>query len=400
MKNIINAVLNFFSSYLLASVVLTLLTILTLFGTLEQVNLGLFDVQKRYFESIVLVHWVFDVIPVPMLGGYLLMSLLGINLLCGAIIRARKDWRRPGMLIAHSGILFLLVSGLVTYHASNSGHMTLFEGDVSGEFQSYYDWEIVVTELGGESGKQYIIGNEALQTLSQDTPGVFFAEGLPFEIMVEGFERNVIPRLARPGVAEGVDGIVLEPAAPEKEAERNVAGCYVVLVETGGASAHEAMANGAGGLATHQGVLYGMSRVPWVARVGERDYAIDLRHRRFPVPFTIRLDKFIRDLHPRTGMAANFESVVTKTQDGLERQIEIKMNQPLRQDGYTFFQASWGPENARPGEPLFSTFSVVDNPADQWPLYSCIIIAVGLLWHFVQKLLGYLRMENRKRARS
>jgi hypothetical protein len=151
---------------------------------------------------------------------------------------------------------------------------------------------------------------------------------------------------------------------------------------------------------THQGVLYGMSRVPWVARVGERDYAIDLRHRRFPVPFTIRLDKFIRDLHPRTGMAANFESVVTKTQDGLDRQIEIKMNQPLRQDGYTFFQASWGPENARPGEPLFSTFSVVDNPADQWPLYSCIIIAVGLLWHFVQKLLGYLRMENRKRARS
>lgn len=400
MKKLINAVLNFFSSYLLASVVLTLLTILTLFGTLEQVNLGLFDVQKRYFESIVLVHWMFDVIPVPMLGGYLLMSLLFLNLLCGALLRAPKDWRRPGMLIAHSGILFLLLSGLVTYHASVSGHMTLFEEDEANEFQSYYDWEIVVTELGGESGKQYVIGNEALQTLSQAESGAFYADGLPFEILVEGFERNVIPRLARPGVSEGVEGIVLEPAMPEKEAERNVAGCYVVLFETGGATSHEAMTSGEGGLESHQGVLFGMARAPWVVRVGDRDYAVDLRHTRYPLPFTIRLDKFIRDLHPRTGMAANFESLVTKTQDGLDRQIEIKMNQPLRQDGYTLFQASWGPENARPGEPLFSTFSVVDNPADQWPLYSCIIIAVGLLLHFVQKLLGYLRMENRKRARA
>ena len=26
----------------------------------------------------------------------------------------------------------------------------------------------------------------------------------------------------------------------------------------------------------------------------------------------------------------------------------------------------------------FSTFAVVRNPSDHWPLYSCIIVAVGL----------------------
>jgi hypothetical protein len=72
------------------------------------------------------------------------------------------------------------------------------------------------------------------------------------------------------------------------------------------------------------------------------------------------------------------------------------MNQPLRHEGFTLYQSSWGPSNARPGDPLFSTFSVVRNPADQWPLYSCLTIAAGLLLHFVRKLLGYLRSENRR----
>lgn len=400
MKSIINAVIDFFASYLFAAVVLTMLTVLTLFGTLEQVNHGLFEVQKRYFESIVFVHWIGDTIPVPMFGAYLLMTLLFINLLCGAIIRAPKNWRQPGMLVAHSGILLLLFSGLVTYELSENGHMTLFEGDQSSEFDSYYNWEIAITELGGASGKQYTIDNEALQALKPDQATVFTAEGLPFEIMIEGFEKNVQPRRARPGVAEGVDDVVLEPIPLDKEAERNIAGCYVVLVETNGTSAHEAMNAGIEGLSTHEGVLFGMSRAPWVVRVGDRDYAIDLRHERYPVPYTIKLDKFTRALHPGTGMAASFESLVTMTKDGLDRQVEIKMNQPLRQDGYTFFQASWGPENAQPGTPLFSVFAVVKNPADKWPLYACLIIAAGLLFHFVQKLLGYLRMENRKRARA
>jgi hypothetical protein len=45
-----------------------------------------------------------------------------------------------------------------------------------------------------------------------------------------------------------------------------------------------------------------------------------------------------------------------------------------------------------------STLAVVKNPADRWPLYSCIIISAGLLIHFTQKLTKYLRAENRRLA--
>ena len=97
-------------------------------------------------------------------------------------------------------------------------------------------------------------------------------------------------------------------------------------------------------------------------------------------------------------MAANFESVVTQTEGPIDRKVNIRMNEPLRYHGYTLFQSGWGPQNAGPGERLFSTFSVVKNPADQWPLYSCIVIAIGLLIHFLQKLFSYLRAENRRRS--
>jgi hypothetical protein len=62
------------------------------------------------------------------------------------------------------------------------------------------------------------------------------------------------------------------------------------------------------------------------------------------------------------------------------------------------FQSSWGPPNARPGERLFSVFSVVRNPSDHWPLYSCIVIGVGLLIAFTQKLMKYVRAQNLQRA--
>ena len=50
-------VYDWLSSMKLTVVLLVLLGLLTWLGTLEQVDHGLFNVQKKYFESIVLVHY-------------------------------------------------------------------------------------------------------------------------------------------------------------------------------------------------------------------------------------------------------------------------------------------------------------------------------------------------------
>ncbi len=387
----------FFSSYGFAVVIMTLLLVLTFFGTLEQIEYGLYDVQHKYFNSPFLVHWMFGIVPIPMPGGYLLMGLLTINLTCGALIKARKDWRRPGMLIAHSGILLLILGGFVTYHYSIDGHMTLFEGEISDEVVSYYEWELLITELENERpSSQWVIPGEKF-TGMRDAGVTLTSSELPFDLKIEGFMRNSVPRPTS-GTNHSVGNVELVPLPTEIEAERNIAGMYATVEDTT-----------SGG--TQAGVLWGYHIAtwlpasedgrfraipPWRIQAGERDFTIQLQHKRWKVPFSIVLDKFTRDLHPRTQMAANFQSSVTKIENGNHRQIEIKMNEPLRHRGYTFFQASWGPEGAGPNEPLFSTFAVVMNPADQWPKYACYVIAFGLIIHFLQKLTTYLKREQRR----
>jgi hypothetical protein len=130
-----------------------------------------------------------------------------------------------------------------------------------------------------------------------------------------------------------------------------------------------------------------------------RRFMIDLSHRRWTMPFAIRLDDFRREMHPGTGMPKAFESDVTKTQAGVEQKIKISMNAPLREAGYTLFQSGFiepTPGDPRPGSgKWWSTFSVVKNPADDVPLWSCVVITVGLCLHFVQKLVRHVRSQSR-----
>lgn len=383
-------ILKFLSSYGLACVLLFLLLLLTLFGTLEQVNSGLFEVQKKYFESFFLIHWttIGSVsIPIPMVGAYPLIGLLSINLVLGAIIRSPKNWRHPGMLIAHSGILLLILAAYVTATMSVSGHMTLFEGESDSYFDDYYNWEVAITELDkAENARTFTINHEQLADFAEGETRTFNNPDLPFTLEIGDWIPNANPRQQAPMLQEkGIDGVVMEKMPLDKEAERNLAGATARVLPTDGGEAQEAY-------------LWGFSAGPWIVEAGGQKYGIKLRHQRYAVPFKITLDKFIRDLHPRTMMAANFESEVTKTDGASSRKVNIRMNEPLREKGFTFFQASWGPENARPGDPLFSTFAVVNNPADQWPKYSCYIIGLGLAIHFIQKLAGYIRQQNRRRS--
>jgi cytochrome c biogenesis protein ResB len=374
---------NFFASYGFACVILILMTILTLFGTLEQVDSSLYDVQNKYFNSFFLVHDLFNTVPIPLPGVYLLTALLFINLLCGAIIRVPKEWKRPGMLIAHGGIIYMVLSGFVTYHFSTSGQMTLYPENKSNQYASYYEWEIAITELkDGKTARQWIIPDDRFSDMDPADVRTFYHDGLPFELRIDGYVPNCMP--APSSDDRGVDGIVLQAQDRALSAEQNIAGAYATVVDP--ATKEE-----------QKGILFGFALAPWVVSVGGNDFGIDLRHRTWDLPFTIKLDEFIRELHPRTGMASNFESVVTKTEGQVDRKVNIRMNEPLRYKGYTLFQSSWGPQDAGPGDPLFSTFAVVNNPADQWPLYSCIVISIGLMIHFLQKLFSYLQAENRRR---
>lgn len=387
MSKAIRILIDALGSYGFACVIFIFMLILTFLGTIEQTSQGLFDVQRKYFESLFVVHWAFDLVPIPLPGVYLLLVLFCINLLIGGVVRMRKGKNTFGNLIVHMGMLLMILGGGIKYWFAVDGHMTLAENESSSEFESYFLWEVTLTPAGGEGpAVQYIIPNEEFAYLSPNSTKTFTHPQLPFDLSIEGYQRNAQPLPVGPVIADSVravDGFFLQPQDLMKEAEQNVAGAYAVVRPKSGGEAQEA-------------ILWGFQQHPAAFAVDGATWLVDFHKKRWTLPFAITLDKFTHELHPGTQMARMFMSDVTKSENGVEQAIKITMNEPLRHEGYTFYQASWQPADPQRGIPVRSTLAVVKDPADRIPLYSCIIVTLGLTVHFCLKLGKHLRREGKR----
>ncbi len=373
------------SSYGLATVLFILMFFLILFGTLHQVDNGLYSAQKNYFESFYVIHKIGPV-AIPLAGGYSLLAVCAVALVCG-MLRIHRSWNRAGLIIAHFGVLVMLVSSGITFHYSDRGHMRLYPAQQSDEFSSYNEWNIEIGKPAA-GAELHLIPDAQFTDLGPGQTREFVSKELPFDVKVSGYTLNGVP--IREGVqipgatAPVVDGFRLHTLPAEKEAEVNIPGVYISIKDKASGE-------------TTEGVLWGLDREPLTVKSGDVYYTIGLDRKRFQVPFTVYLDEFKAEFHPGTSMASAYESHITKKEKGQEEKIHIYMNHPLRHHGLTFFQASYGPPNARPGDTMYTVFEVVRNPADQGPLVACIIVGVGLLIYFVQKLLGYMKAEGRRR---
>lgn len=385
MKAVLKGILDLLSSLGLSCALLILLAVLTYLGTIAQVEHGLFEAQKIYFESLVVKQPV-GPFWVPLPGAYLVMVLLFVNLFLGGIVRIRKGWATAGVMVTHVGILMMLVAGLVKFYYSKEGHVTLFEGQAKSEFESYYDWEFVVLEPTAKGTTiEHPIAPRALESSKGAAGRSFKDPTLPFELQLAHYMRNCQPLPKGPMFQVAVpvvDGNFLDDMPLAKEAEQNVPGVYASLLGRDGKRKDV--------------IVWGEANGPLGVEVEGRTFGLVLRRQRFPMPFEVRLDKFTKEDHPRMMMAKEFSSDVTVREQSSTRAVKISMNQPLRDKGLVLYQASWGPSNARPGDRLFSTLAVVSNPSDQWPLWSCLVIAAGMLLHFTRKLVRHVRLEGSK----
>ena len=384
---ILDSLFDAFSSLWLSCVLLVLLGLLTWLGTLYQVEHGLFAAQVKYFDSLFLIHQAGPV-AIPLPGGTLVMGILFVNLVCGGIVRMRKTKATAGILVTHVGILMLIAAGFVKAYYSEDGHVTLYEGQRSNLFESYHHWEVAITEpLPSGEVRESVAAQEDFFAAGPGQPALLRTAGLPFDVEISRFYPNcdVFPKGPMVGSdVPVVDGYFLQARPLEKDNEANVAGAYVTLVGRDGKR--------------REAILHGQSRAPLNVEYDGRRFGVALRREQWVMPFTVALEDFEKEDHPRMMMPKSFSSDVVVVEEGSERKVKISMNEPLRQEGLVIYQASWGPSNARPGDRLFSTLAVVRNPADQYPLYSCIVIAIGLVMHFSMKLAKHIRHEAEKAA--
>src|ERR1019366_10767223 len=108
--------------------------VLVFWGTLAQVDNGVWTVVKQYFRSayvlvplkVVLFNAVrsSDVV-VPFPGGWLIGGAMLVNLLAAHAIRFKLAWNRVGILLIHAGIIIMMLGELVTGHFAIEGNLVI-----------------------------------------------------------------------------------------------------------------------------------------------------------------------------------------------------------------------------------------------------------------------------------
>jgi hypothetical protein len=382
------------SGFGLATITLLLLGVLTWLATLEQIDKGLYPTLNKYFhwQSLFLIPEINGkTVPIPLPGGYYVSALLLVNLILGGIVRIRKGWSHAGNLIAHFGIVFMLLGGGVAHHFSDRGNMAVGEGETSDTAEDYFEYVVEVAEIvDGKPDNIHVIRGKYLTDLQGGSPRLFRLPDKPFDIEIDGFLRNAAPVSAAeraPDAQQRVtDGYYLMNKPDEVQAEANTAACYVRLVQRDGTRGEPF-------------IVAGASFHPFTVRHDDRIFTVDMRKRLWPMPFKVQLDTFTAAFHPGTSRPAKFVSEITRVENETEAKVTIEMNEPMRYEGLTFFQASYGPPGAGPGDQMYSVFEIVKNPADKWPEYSLYIVSFGMLVTFLTRLFGYLAASSRKKKR-
>lgn len=374
----------------LSVVLLLLLALLTYLGTLAQVDKGLFEAQRLYFDSWLVLHPVRDLF-VPLPGGHAVMGLLFVNLLVGGFIRMRRSWRLLGVYVTHIGVAVMLAAGFVKLYYSEEGSLSVFEGETANYFESNYYSELAIVR-GQLANTKTATGQEVVipeRTLAQAQGQRVLVEhaDLPFTLWIDGYAQNAHAVLqgssGAPKDLDYVDGVGLLRLANSTERERDRAGVYLTIKSKAG---------------TEQRAVLRISSMlapeVWTAMIDGEPWSFDLRRQRMPLPFSVKLEDFRKEDYPGTSKPKLFESDVVQASANSSRAVKIEMNRPLRDEGFVLFQSNWGPQGVPDARVQFSVFAVVRNPSDKWPLISCGIISLGMAIHFLLILARYVRRQG------
>jgi len=194
-------VIKIFTSLRLTVTLLAFGILLVWVGTVAQADEGLYQAQTRYFR-----HWfVWGItmfghkIPVGLPGGYLLGTLLLINLTAAHIQRFQWTWKKFGIHLTHAGVILLLVGQLTTDLLSRETQMRVVEGETKSYSESAMDYELAfVTDVDANTDQVVAIPQSRLAP-----GGEIQHEKLPFTVRVKNYWPNSEPSFRAPVQSNG-----------------------------------------------------------------------------------------------------------------------------------------------------------------------------------------------------
>jgi hypothetical protein len=376
--------------------------VLVFVGTLAMMDSGIWSVVKAYFRSFyvwvpfqvfVRLGQVFFRVPegttvaggFPFPGGWSIGLALLINLLAAHLVRFKLSWRRSGILLLHSGIGLLLVGELVTGLFAVESQMVIGQGETVNYAQRTHELELAVTDASDPAADSVV----AVPTALLRKGGTVRDAALPFDVEVVKYMVN--SRLAdQPagGANPATAGAGLKHAAVE---EPEVAGVSTKQ-EIDAPSTYLTFRRKDGGepIGTY---LVSFWLKPQAVEVNGKSYAVELRFRRDYKPYSLTLLEFRFDRYLGTEVAKNYSSRVRllDPERGEDREVLIRMNEPLRYRGETFYQADFDKKTE-----TGTVLQVVRNPGWLLPYVSCALVTLGMAVHFGLGLTNFL---SRRAAR-
>ncbi len=375
------------------TVILMALSIgLVFIGTLAQVDEGIWTVVGKYFRSaFVLVPFqiffprdikVPGAFPYP--GGWLIGGVMTLNMTLAYFVRYNHfTWKRTGVYVLHSGLVVMMLSELFTGLYAVEGLMAIDEGSSSNVIVQNRYSELAISSPSVDNPTKYL--DEVVIPASRlRKPGTTVRDNaLPFDVEVVEFQKNSDLRETRADeTTPATQGAGLHHAAipaeevsgTSKKQTPDTPSAYLTFKSKDGQE-----------LGTY---LMSIQLKPQPVTVGDRTYEVALRFKQTYRPYSVHLLKFSYDRYERTQMARNFSSevIVDDPERGGKRPAEtIRMNEPLRYRGETFYQQSFDEKTEQT-----TVLQVVRNPAWTLPYISCVLVALGMMIHFGMHLFTFL----------
>jgi hypothetical protein len=444
-----------FTSLRLTVILLAFAIVLVFVGTLAQVDEGLYQAQASYFKSLfaglsIFVNWlrVTDIslfgqkfslfvpdgihlnftgismfghkLPLILPGGYIIGTMLLVNLVCAHVYRFQLSTKKIGIMLAHSGVILLLVGQLVTDMFAHESQISFVEGQTKSVAESPRNYELTFTSDAGTNEEQIVA-----------IPGKLLARGgdiqnqnLPFTIRVKDYWKNSEPQFRAPMMQNApplaTNGVALNfdfHSAPEVKTmdDRNVPTAEIEIIGSNGSLGDWVVSDW-----TSDGEMVGALQQSYAQQLGAqmaqkvigdltqpqfifdggKQFTFALQPQLVHFPFSLKLLKATHTVYEGTDIPKDFRSLVQlqNPQTGENRQVEISMNHPLRYAGLTFYQYQMtaGEAAQQAGVAPSSVLQVVRNPSWLTPYIGCAMVAAGLVTQFMYHLTGFVSKRKKK----
>lgn len=336
------------------------LMIILIIGTVAQRELGLYQAQLKYFNS-----WFFWEGPLPLPGGIPTLGIIFLGLFFQLLFKTKfSDKSKIGISITHLGVFLLLLGGIVTNFASIEGSMIIPEGKSSNYFEDYHLVELAISasQSAAETQPSLIIPEQQLK------PGaIFIADHDKYSIKILKYFKNMAlrPKGQNDPLAKIELNQQMEIVSKAQETNENENIQAVEFQVTG---------SGNDGIFV---VYKDMDQYPPLTTQKGAQLLAVIRNLRHPLPFTITLNDFEKQVYPSSQIPKSFKSAITLHDEKIDQKIVIQMNEPLRYKGYTFYQSSFSQNS----EGEITDLAVVKNAGKFFPYISSIIICFGILIH-------------------